>query len=190
MYNNSNKLQNSTTRFESRGAVSQTTTQFKYDSQGRLTTTEEMSTPSGSSRRVTFGYDATGNLTSAKTESFSPFSSVPVSITQQTFSYGSGKYPTKVTSDSGAITYTYTNENITQATSLSTVESFTYDDKPNPYYGLVGIGIGPSIFSKNNVISAGKTYSYDTNGLLTLIFTPGEPAQGGPTSVVYRYEFY
>ena len=200
-YTDGNKLQSSASRFESRGAISFTTTQFNYDSQGRLITTEAMSSLSGSSQRVTVGYDAAGNLTSARTESFSPGN--PVRITEETFTYGSGKYPTVVTSVNenftATYTYTYTNENITQTSRTSTspssppsttVELFTYDDKINPYYGLVGIGYGPSTFSKNNVISAGSSYSYDSNGLLTQISTPGTPAMGGPSTTTYSYEFY
>ena len=202
-YNNSNKLENSTQRINSRGAISQATTRFNYNSQGRLSTTEQLSNSGDVTQRVTFSYDAAGNVASARRESFSPPATTPVNTIQETFIYSSGKYPTTVTSVVGDFTttrtYTYSNDNIVQTSTTfmspssptsQTVESFVYDDKPNPYYGLTGIGYGPEVFSKNNVIVSGRSYTYDTNGLLTLVTQPGGPEVGGPSTISYTYEFY
>ncbi|GAB3957678.1 hypothetical protein GCM10028805_50830 [Spirosoma harenae] len=68
----------------------------------------------------------------------------------------------------------------------SSIQTFQYDNKPNPYYGLI---VGePEIrtFSKNNVLVNSYLYSYDANGLLTKI----NSAFDGSLIQTLEYEAY
>ncbi len=117
----------------------------------------------------TYSFDANNRLTRS---SYAPAGSTPIG---ETISI-----------------YTYTGENITQvqANAIRTVATYLYefDDKPNPFYGLVGAGIDEvRRYSRNNLVkytpvpSASYIYSYEYN------------AQGLPTkidNVTLTYESY
>ncbi|AKD54591.1 hypothetical protein [Spirosoma radiotolerans] len=66
---------------------------------------------------------------------------------------------------------------------------YQYDDKPNPFYGLVGLVItnGPlfNLVNRNNVITANKQYSYNSVGLMTKV-VGGDPY----SEQTYGFEAY
>ncbi len=95
--------------------------------------------------------------------------------------------------------YFYTGGNITKvdyvAGRVITSITYEYDDKPNPYYGLIAPDIGATRrFSRNNV-----TKIIDRDGVVTGEYTYEYNAQGlpikqkeknGPGVVEYTYESY
>ena len=119
----------------------------------------------------------------------------------QTFEieYNADRLPQKVISSIGrgvvlsTSFYTYSNGNIISARYESfpyisvDTRSYVYDDKPNPYYGL--IGFDRSLFdltNRNNAIYALYSYEYDSNGLLTKVTANQLPAY----TETYEYEPY
>lgn len=100
----------------------------------------------------------------------------------------------------GAETYEYTGGNITSVsyTSNRVTEklNYEYDDKPNPYYGLIAPDISAvRRFSRNNVtkiirdsdgvVIAESTYEYNAQGLPTK-----QKDKNGIGEVIYTYESY
>lgn len=176
-YNNSGKLASIIS------AAGSDSTQYTlvYNSQGQLASREGRNTLFGQVRllRNTYEYDATGNLTTIK--SYSDLNQNAGSLaligTIQ-IEYNADRLPQTVTSTAEGVTqtatYTYGNGNIVridysasssgQPASSST---FTYDDKRNPYYGLIGSLTGiVDIINRSNIIEPNVNYQYDSNGLL------------------------
>lgn len=103
-----------------------------------------------------------------------------------------GDGPTSVAS-----TYRYTGGNITNQRTVAgrTVNSvgYEYDDKPNPYYGLIAPDIGEiRRFGRNNIIKITNgtaiteyVYEYNAQGLPTKA-----SRKGGSEEVRFTYESY
>ena len=113
---------------------------------------------------------------------------------------GNSRLVSKTTSSSPANaseTYTYTGDNITTVVSVSgpstTTTKYEYDDKPNPYYGLIAPDIGDiRRFSRNNTtkiingaVSTEYVYEYNAQGLSTKI-----SAKDGTVLTRLTYESY
>lgn len=147
-----------------------------------LTTVNGQYTPSSQLKTSTYTFDTSFNK--------------PVSLVD------SSRNPATVSTT----TYTFTGDNLTRTRNQSssqpnqTAFDYSYDDKPNPFYGLIGPGITDARrFSRNNVAKTVVTnglgtatesqsqlmiqYEYNAQGLPTR-------AVAGPTQLTYEYETY
>ncbi|MVM33595.1 hypothetical protein GO755_26390 [Spirosoma sp. HMF4905] len=130
-------------------------------------------------RKYTYDFDTSGRLTR-----ISDFSDAP---------------------DINGASYEYTGENITKENVFTSAghgdvytNTFTYDDKINPFYGLLDPQINARLrFSRNNILtlqSAGRgavpntTYAYEYNaqGLPTKLTTTVNGNQSGITTFTYE----
>lgn len=100
-----------------------------------------------------------------------------------------------ITTNGNSELYHYTGDNITSVESGASVTRYEYDDKPNPYYGLIAPDIGEiRRFSRNNitkisngngVVTSEYTYEYNAQELPTLVKQKNSQAE-----VRYTYESY
>lgn len=128
-------------------------TNLSYSNQGRLTgmteTTLPANRPPSTTGQATFHYDGSNNLSSVNRsldDPAKPAGNLALSETI-TFEYGPDKLPTKATSvasdgKTSYYVYTYTNGNVTRLDytlpdGSTHSETLTYDDKPNPYQGML-----------------------------------------------------
>ncbi|WP_460934380.1 hypothetical protein [Spirosoma humi] len=180
-------------------------TVINYDGQGRIENifTEGrglVNTASGvvylwrPSFNTTYAYDGNGNITVMKLFAITQDrSQSPNLLEVLQFEYDGTKFPVKVihttTSNNHQWTerYTYSGDNIVNVESSdnqSATTTYQYDNKPNPFYGLLTGEKRNDAFialNKNNVMTNDKQYLYDTNGLLSKVIA----ADG----VVYTYEY-
>jgi hypothetical protein len=164
---------------------------FSYNAQNRLIKADRVSTNPNFTRRVQVIYvnDNNGRIASATMSDDN--GNTPGILTQSeayVFEYGAGAYPTKVTftlskslSPSGVSTLTYNNGNVVSITKSTNVgsqvtTSYTYDDKLNPYFGLVTDNVDYPGYSSSDFLTYSKntrsaaypstTRSYNAKGLL------------------------
>ena len=194
-YNAQGKLTIELSSFSSPAGVvrSLRTSTFTYDSQTKLTRIDSQFIPeTGTLYRYDYIYDANGNIA---TETFSADVDKPHTgnyqvISKKTYTYNGSLFPATMTSEIlpatrsselGKQEYTYSNGDIVKQVftpknpnQTTTTGIYQYDDKPNPYYGLIrGDGFGTGSFSKNNLIGfvpQGNdltTYTYNSLGLVT-----------------------
>lgn len=97
-------------------------------------------------------------------------------LTNSTYVQGTVANPNLVTQSE--TTYAYTGDNITTVTVKALrntrIDTYQYDDKPNPFYGLIGPGVDElRRFSRNNATQLGIqptiVYEYNAQGLPTRI---------------------
>ena len=163
-----------------------------YDAQGQYQQIDE-TRPNGVTRtRFTYQSSAQGREVTAIVYGVTPVNGRELEslIETRTYNFDANNQLTRSSYTAGELigasttftTYSYTGTNVTtvEAGSNRTVYTYLYefDDKLNPYYGLIGPGIDEvRRFSRNNPIkytpvpSAGNTYSYEYNvqGLPTRI---------------------
>ncbi|GAB3785718.1 hypothetical protein GCM10028818_47820 [Spirosoma horti] len=185
-------------------------TVLNYDAQGRLETIfseswDLVNTASGVVRlwrpdfNNTYAYDLNGNISVMRIVAITKDRSrSPNLLEVLRFEYNGAKFPVKVlhtrASDNNQWVdqYTYSGANIVKveqsdnhAAPVTTV--YQYDNKPNPFYGLIiGTKRNDSFtaFNSNNLIVSGYQYEYDSNGLLLKIVTVDGVVQ------TYEYETY
>ena len=191
----SNLTYDSTGRLASYTQNGGITSTLFYNNQGQLIRQSK----SISSRTIeidTYTSNANGKITTIKTTFYSR-GNAPMDQTTQ-IEYNADQLPNKITitGSSASTFYEYSNGNIvTVRNSSSTIPTATYiyDDKKNPFYGLIGFlaqfnGTANElfeVFNKNNLIRPGCTYQYDSNGLLTNVTYGLYQSQ-----IVYEYETY
>ncbi|QMW06539.1 hypothetical protein [Spirosoma foliorum] len=190
-------------------------TTMEYDSQGRLSQIENLIEPTNNNPvltfyyRTTYDYDANSNIVAIK--KYKVFKSDPAHPFLQEDSkltYGSTVFPVKIDTkinDGSQFDpeldftqeYTYSAGNVVEVkrtdrpthyngyNTYTTSQVLQYDDKPNPFYGLIIGSPDVSTFSKNNVIESTRLYTYDTNGLLSKI-----ALRDGTSETTYEYESY
>lgn len=137
----------------------------------------------------------TGNLINGYFEGTRESLSYTVDANKRVLRFNNGG-----TSNYRGETYEYTGNNITSVDYISgrVVEKYNYeyDDKPNPYYGLIAPDIsGIRRFSRNNVtkiirdsdkaVIAEYTYEYNAQGLPIKL-----KDKNGVGAVIYTYESY
>lgn len=165
-----------------------------YDAQNRLVDIDILKGLGTYARRKTYEYNSNGNIAIARFYS-DPYDTGDFKLDQTyTFEYTSTKMPSKVTtinSDNStqAVEYIYDHENIVKVdffdNGVSTFSSqYTYDDKPNPLYGLIELGPSSETFSKNNTVSTANETIYDSNGLKTSLSVNYKS-----TSIYDRYKY-
>ncbi len=190
-------------------------TTIVYDAQGRLLKVENQIDNSPFNPVLTFyymttyAYDKDDNITAIKKyKVLKNDITHPFLQEDRQLVYGNTKFPimmtTKINDGSQfdpelnfSEEYTYTGGNIVEIkrtdwpthyngnNTYTSTRVFQYDDKPNPFYGLL-FGIPDErTFSKNNVIEGNRSYTYDTNGLLTNI-----AQRDGSSETLYEYETY
>ena len=150
-------------------------TTLQYDSQNRVSGMEEtkMGATTG---RASYTYDGNGNISSV-TKSIDdvnqPAGNLAISFSYL-FEYGPDKLPTKEYSMQNGVVqnsyvYTYESGNIVKSNNAA----FTFDDSPNPYWGLLIFRQQPdeliNTINKNNFDTVPSSYSleYNSNGLLS-----------------------
>jgi YD repeat-containing protein len=177
---------------------------FSYNAQNRLIKAE-----TAGRSQVVYEYDGNGRMKSATL--YNNAAGVLTLAATYVFEYGAGVYPTKVTytslnnpATSSVSTLMYTNENVASVTqsingSAPTTTLYTYENKLNPYFGLVtdqvnyasyNLSEGDFLtYSKNLRVSPyiSSRRTYDTKGLLIIesfLFT------GNTSGSRYEYETY
>lgn len=178
-------------------------TSINYDAQGRIATIvhagwsayKKIWNPSVS---YSYEYDVSGNISTVNEYFINVLPTSPSLVKKFQLAYDGTKFPVKVTSDFWDIggfklgqsveQYTYAGGNIVKVEksgnqSANGTSTFQYDDKPNPYYGLITGEPDIRIFSKNNAVTSDKQYTYDSNGLLTKVVTTTATTE-------YEYETY
>lgn len=207
-YNSAGKL---ASYVESSPAQNPVITTLQYDNQGRLVAMEEKATGIviGSTTqdivtgRATYDYDGNGNITSITKYTDDP-NQAKGNLTVKEITlleYGANKLPGKVTiMNNGVATsqflYSYTNGNIVKIDypeagnggQIISSTTFLYDDKPNPYYGL--LTFRQNIFNtinRNNAYISPTTnmFEYNSDGLLIKSLGSRLLAQ-----TTYEYEAY
>ncbi|MVM32666.1 hypothetical protein GO755_21675 [Spirosoma sp. HMF4905] len=146
----------------------------------------------------TYEYDMSGNISVIKEYFINVLPTSPSLVKEFQLAYGDTKFPVKVTSDfwdssgfklgQSVEQYTYNGGNIVKVEksenqSANVTTTFQYDDKPNPYYGLITGEPDIRMFSMNNAVTSDKQYMYDSNGLLTKVVTTTATTE-------YEYEAY
>ena len=190
---------------------------FTYDAQNRLIRidSEADSGVNPPIRRIEYTYDADGNIAEETTSvSYTGKNTGDYTIIgQSVFTYAGSRFPVKqVYTNSPTVhvyDYTYSNGNISQLVSTQTAatpypavtNTYQYDDKPNPYYGVIrSDGLTAAVANKNNVIDEitspapkyKRVLTYDSLGLLTKlnIVYPPDPNYNYNSQTTYEYEKY
>ncbi|WP_460971147.1 hypothetical protein [Spirosoma migulaei] len=204
-----------TSTYENRVII--TLSAFVYDAQNRLIRINSESDLGANLpiRRIEYTYDADGNI-AKETASVSYTGKNTGDYTiigQSVFTYAGSRFPLKqVYTNSSTVQvydYTYSNGNISQLVSTQTAatpypavtNTYQYDDKPNPYYGVIrGDGLTAAVINKNNVIDEmtspapkyKRVLTYDSLGLLTKlnIVYPPDPYYNYNSQTTYEYEKY
>lgn len=185
-------------------------TVLNYDAQGRIDTiaTETrdlVNTASGVVHlwrpdfKYLYEYDLNGNLSVMKLVAITKDRSRSPNLLEVIrFEYAGTALPVKAIHTRASDNYqwieqyTYSGANIVrvetsdnQSAPVTTV--YQYDNKPNPFYGLI-IGSKRNdsflIFNRNNMVSSDNQYAYDSNGLLSKVVAVGGIEQ------TYEYETY
>ncbi|MBC3789149.1 RHS repeat domain-containing protein [Spirosoma utsteinense] len=188
-------------------------TTLQYDAQGRLL--EAITQPLadfGNGSKRTYQYNSVGNLTSASYyNARMPGSGYGLAYVYQV-GYDATNSPNKITAEgyletgekavSALNLYTYSGGNVTKqeviysAPNNTLTETYQYDDKANPYYGLapvIGLGgqrVDPIYLSKNNPIDDLTKVEYDSNGLLVKRVVALSSNPSVQTTYTYEYESY
>ncbi len=174
-------------------------TAINYDAQGKIKnalveTWDLVNTASGVVRlwrpalNSTYEYDMSGNITVMKIFGITKDRSRdPYLFETLQFGYNGTKFPVKVVHTRASDNYqwteqlTYSGDNIVSVErsdnqSATTKTAYQYDNKLNPFYGLI---IGDKTndtfiaLSRNNVVTSEKQYSYDSNGFLSKVTESG-----------------
>jgi len=185
-------------------------TVLNYDAQGRMEnifseSRDLVNTASGVVRlwRPSFSYlyeyDMNGNISVMKIVAITKDRSrSPNLLEVLRFEYNDAKLPVKVIHTQASDNYqwieqyTYGGANIVKIEtsdnqSAPVTTAYQYDNKPNPFYGLI---IGDkrndafTMFNRNNLIASDNQYEYDSNGLLSKVVVVGGIVQ------TYEYEAY
>lgn len=185
-------------------------TGINYDAQGKIKnalveTWDLVNTASGLVRlwrpslNSTYEYDMSGNITVMKIFGITKDRSRdPYLLETLQFGYNGIKFPVKVihtrASDNYQWTeqYTYSGDNIVSVErsdnqSATTKIAYQYDNKLNPFYGLITGDKTNDTFTalnRNNVVTSDKQYSYDSNGFLSKV------TESGGITRTYGYEAY
>ncbi len=207
-YNTNGQLANYVTLSGTLPGTPSLTTVLFYDAQNRLIRAED---PPGFFR-VVYDYDQNGRIRFIKVYSDPKMDgSFDSSREQFELEYdGSSQFPVRSTSTVNNVfpipitktVYTYSNGNVVQVdVSFSDPNGFPssstiqYDDKPNPYFGLINFGtntgLRPDIrtFSRNNAIRSGETLIYDARGLLIGLNVISTNSRFN-SQTTYEYEVY
>ena len=174
---------------------------YYYDGKGNLTDAKGI----GKSKRYYYSTDTKGRVTGAlETDDYGSMGEF--TRAQYWLDYSNDRLPVKITKAVGSpaaarqFTYadlSYSGENIVQmkvriknetdSYDLSnSIQTLQYDDKPNPFYGLIVVDLDSRLFSENNRLDTNYTYAYDANGLLTKITLKYD----GSTVQDFEYEVY
>lgn len=177
---------------------------FLYDEQSRYKQLDEFS-PTDTTRTY-FTYDSTSNDFIAKTVRYNSTTGQEDVITIPYYTIDVNKRLVNIKAVSGygspyeTYDFSYTGDNITREGVLWAPRryyevTFYYDDKPNPFYGLIGPNIsGIQRFSRNNLTkftttispySVSYQYEYNSQGLptkVTNLYTK--------TQTTFTYEAY
>jgi len=172
-------------------------TVINYDAQGRIETIfsesrDLVNTASGVVRlwrpdfNNTYEYDLNGNISVMKIVAITKDRSrSPNLLEVLRFEYTGAKFPVKVlhttpsNNDQWTEQYTYSGANIVKVEqsdnhSAPVTKVYQYDNKPNPFFGLI-IGTKRNdsftVFNSNNLIASDYQYEYDSNGLLSKVVT-------------------
>ncbi|GAB4032668.1 hypothetical protein [Spirosoma gilvum] len=180
-------------------AVQNSKTVMTYDGQGKILKAEmQLPSSNGATQWVPFQnysyeYDKNGVITQVKRYDLANPAS-PVLIDQYLLEYNAAKLPSKVSYTIGANQwveqYTYIGGNVVKVdrndnlSGLATL-TFNYDNKSNPFYGLITGPPSYTIFSANNIIAPNQVYTYDSNGLLT----KGTLAVSGFGNYITKFEY-
>lgn len=156
------------------------TTVLKYNQLGQLISVEGL--PNGDTTGQffayldTYEYDSKGNPVLIKNYTSPIYQQTPlVYRSDDKHDYDATGLLIKSTisnpSSQAVYDYVYSNGNMISIkdNDRSTTNTYQYDDKPNPFYGLLSSSLrtpATSIYSKNNVISTGATYTYDSAGII------------------------
>lgn len=200
-YNTAGQLSDYTIRAGNATNAAQQTTVFRYDTQGRLTSAERLPAASFMTGRLTYEYDATGNLTLIKLyEDVNQNGQFALTRTT-TLTYGIDKAPLTITIAQGnrmeTTRYTYQNGNairtersVSPGNEPAQTVLYQHDDKPNPTYGLVLGSLSPEIFNRNNILYDNSERTYNSNGLLTDLYTNVKESPNLRSHIIYEYEAY
>ncbi|WP_020600048.1 hypothetical protein [Spirosoma panaciterrae] len=180
-------------------AVQNSKTVMTYDGQGKILKAEmQLLSSNGAAQWVpfqnyTYEYDKNGIITQIKRYDLANPAS-PVLIDQHLLEYNVARLPIKQSYTIGTHQwveqYTYSGGNVVKVdrndnlSGLSTLV-FQYDDKPNPFYGLITGPPSYTIFSANNIITPNQIYTYDSNGLLI----KGTLAVSGFGNYITKFEY-
>lgn len=185
-------------------------TVLNYNAQGRIEnifteTRDLVNTASGVVRlwrpnfNYIYEYDLNGNISVMKLVAITKDRSRSPNLLEVIrFEYSGAKFPVKVIhtrasdNDQWIEQYTYSGANIVKVEesnnqSAPVTKVYQYDNKPNPFYGLI---IGNkyndafTVFNSNNLIASDNQYEYDSNGLLSKVVAAGGIVQA------YEYEAY
>lgn len=179
---------------------------FTYNAQNQLVridtriTNNKTYLPNRYATRLDYTHDSDGRV---KTETHSTSTLTDMNPTDpyqinkvSTFTYTGSRFPATVTrTDGTTTTYAYDKENLV-------LSGYTYDDKPNPYYGIIrGDGFNPRLTSANNAVRVypsdskyRQVMTYNAAGLLTrlaIIYTnPDDPVYNYGSQYAFEYEAY
>jgi hypothetical protein len=185
-------------------------TAIHYDGQGRIEnifreTHDLVNTASGVVNiwrpdfNSTYEYDTNGNITVMKLFGITKDRSrSPNLLEVLQFEYDGTKFPVKVLYTAPSANsqwterYTYSGDNIVNVErsdnrAAPVTKAYQYDNKLNPFYGLLTGNVGNDAFialNRNNVVTSDKNYFYDTNGFLSKVIDAS-----GIVST-YEYEAY
>ncbi|WP_375446694.1 hypothetical protein [uncultured Fibrella sp.] len=173
---------------------------FTYNAQGQLTQINaEYSGNFSGFDRTEYTYDSAGNIMlETKLRNFDKSQPSNYQVIDKTeYTYDGSLFPATATNSYGTTRYTYLNGNISsKIVQGSTL--FQYDDKPNPYYGVIRAdGILSRLFSVNNQIDIGiveprHVLTYNAAGLLVrlnIVYRPSFP-YNYDEQTTYEYEAY
>lgn len=199
-YDNTGKLANYSVASPILGNV---LTMLLYDNQSRLTGMEEK-TAGVLTGKATYTYDGNGRIGTVNKSVDDPNQAAGNLALSETFTftYGSDNLPISASSvasngTTGQYVYTYTNGNVTKldyslSSGLSNSATFTFDNSPNPYRGVMifrqGLYDLTDAINTNNYNSVPPIYTleYDSNSFLS------KRTISGPFGVqtTYEYEAY
>lgn len=171
---------------------------LQYDNQGRLMRKEGTNAAGLVTERTTYNYQANGTVSSIQFFSNPDQAGTLRLAYTVTLDYGPDKQPIKQTATSAGdslmtnvLLYTYADGNIVRIDhpnpnpNQSYYELVMYDDKPNPYYGL--IGSRDNVFetvNKNNPVRFREQLEYENGLLVKLTFFRFS------VQIMYEYELY
>lgn len=199
-YDASNRVASFTTSIGSKGV-------FQYDNQNRYNRFFYFPKVSDEQNGETTWFTYNSDNTSLVAASYVLTNGVraPVRFQDATYAFDNNnrllsKFPTSSNIIYQFESYKYTGDNITKVRStyvrLTDSTTYEYDNKPNPYYGLIAPDISEvRRFSRNNVtkiindynkaVIAEYTYEYNAQGLPTKL-----KEKNGSGEVIYTYESY
>lgn len=175
----------------------------QYDALGRFINVHLKEYPDAIIRR--FGYDNANNVNYIQNNFYRGEAGLEI-LSEMTLKYSGTQYPASSSLDDSPSPrvllsyYTFDSGNLIKLESeinypsqnevLSPI-NYQYDDKPNPYFGLLPLGISiEESLNKNNAIMSSNELIYNNNGMLIQKNINSTGPVGTRTTITFEYEVY